>query len=187
MPWWVASWGKAESSSTWFCLETIMHPATRGRSGWVLGKGFSLWDGGHGIGSPRHVMGFPEHKKYLDKALSKTVWFLGGAVWNQEFDPVTFIGPFQLRISCDSMISWDRMLSWVPTWRVPRTEELESCTPLALHHWSFECSPLKAKAAWIKGYWSKTVNKRITLFNSNPIGCLSHSASGKNSAKETKK
>jgi len=43
-------------------------------------------------------------KKHLDNALRRMVWFFGGAEWSQGLDSVIPVGPFQLRIFCDSLI-----------------------------------------------------------------------------------
>lgn len=54
-------------------------------------------------GSSGHNPKQPELKKHLDNALSHIDCFLGGAVWEQKFDLVILMGPFQLRIFYDSM------------------------------------------------------------------------------------
>ena len=56
---------------------------------------------------PREVVtapSLPECKKHLDNTLRNMVSFLDGPVWSQELDLMILVGPFQLRIFCDSMI-----------------------------------------------------------------------------------
>jgi len=45
-----------------------------------------------------------EFEECLDTALSHRVWILGGAVWSQELESVTLVGPLQLRIFYNSTI-----------------------------------------------------------------------------------
>lgn len=53
----------------------------------------------------------PEFKECLDSALCNRFWMTGGAAWSQELDLMGVpygdipMGPFQLGISCDSVIS----------------------------------------------------------------------------------
>ena len=46
-----------------------------------------------------------EFKECLDSALRDGVWILSGPVWSWELDSMILVGPFQLRIFCDSIKS----------------------------------------------------------------------------------
>jgi len=54
-----------------------------------------------------------EFKKSLDKALRHMVWILGGLVWSHKLDWLILMGPFQLGIFYDSMITSSRANSSV--------------------------------------------------------------------------
>ena len=60
---------------------------------------------------PREVvmaLSLTELKQRLDTALRHRGWFLGGPVQSQELDSMTLVGPFQLRMFCDSVTSSPR-------------------------------------------------------------------------------
>jgi len=78
---------------------------TRGGAG-RLGEGSSPMSGqAPEQALQSHVPKLPEFKDCLDNTVSCMVWFFGGAVWSLELDSVILMGPFQLWIFYDSVIS----------------------------------------------------------------------------------
>ena len=64
---------------------------------------------GHWNRLPRAVVTAPsllEFKKLLDNTLRHGVQFLGGAVWSQDLDLMTFVDPFQLKVLYDTVKSF---------------------------------------------------------------------------------
>ena len=86
-----------------------------GGSGWALRKSQALeqapWGGDHGL----KLM---EYKKCLDTALRHRVGILDAPLWRRELDIVILVGPFQLRISDNSVILWGvedgATITWTP-------------------------------------------------------------------------
>lgn len=66
----------------------------------------------------------PEFKKSLDKAVRHMMWFSGCPVQGQELDSMIFVGPFQLRIFCDSTVSCFRRGKPLHTFKIIVSAEL---------------------------------------------------------------
>lgn len=75
-------------------------------SGWVWGKGSAPESGRHGTGCPGQ-WSWPR----AARAQGHRVWVLGGPVWSQELDSTIPVGLFQVRISCDYKLTFDKVIS----------------------------------------------------------------------------
>lgn len=54
----------------------------------------------------------PIFRECLDNTLRYMVWLLGYSVWSQELYSMALVGPFQLRIFCDSVIPKRMFCAW---------------------------------------------------------------------------
>ena len=71
----------------------------QGRGSWGLGIGSAPEGCGHRI----DLMEFKEH---LDSALRRRIWIWGGVVLSRGLHAMIPVGPFQLKIVCNSVVLW---------------------------------------------------------------------------------